>query len=376
MLLGVFAVYLFLQFRIPSLTQFSIVARIETISSKSWSFTSINMFNNSTTSATQPMCTYSNNVSIYMDDLKVVSKYFLFDYPQYVERSHQCGPLPGGGHCLFNTNNSTSDAIFYCASHTKLKFKRMFDEQIVVIFTRESENGKYCHFPPRDKYDIKVSYRRNSTISVPFFCDENLLLRLVEMGQPDVPVGRENLVAGVMSNCEFEWRTKYITELMEHIHIDQWGKCLKNTPGDFWKNRRARSFEQQKLDFLTENPYKFLMAFENTVEVDYITEKIYDSYLTRTIPIYFGDKAVFDFIPTNTSLIYANNYTPKELAKLIKHIGTNDTLYSEFFKNWDLVKMRNLHEQYCSEHFICTICREVWKKLYKGKCGDNSISNN
>ena len=100
------------------------------------------------------------------------------------------------------------------------------------------------------------------------------------MGQPDVPLGTENLVVGVMSNCEFEWRTKYITELMEHIHIDQWGKCLKNTPGDFWKNRCTRSFEQKKLDFLTENPYKFLMAFENTVEVDYITEKIYDSYLT------------------------------------------------------------------------------------------------
>ena len=306
-----------------------------------------------------------------MEQFEQVTKRFWMDYPRYINQSHKCSPLPGGGHCLFNTDNQLSDAILYCGSYTKLNFKRMFNEQIVVVFTRESEKGEFCHFPPPDKYDIKVSYRRDSTIPLPIFCDGNHLLKLVEMGQPKIPVGRKKLVAALISNCyraTYKWRADYIRTLMKYIHVDQWGACFKNTPGGFWKNRRTPSYEELKLDLLNKNGYKFLIAFENTVEDEYVTEKVYDGYLTRTIPIYYGDKAVFDFIPSNNSLIYANQYSPKELAELIKNIAGNDTAYSEYFKNWDLMMMRKLHEQYCSEGFVCAICRKVWEILYNKKC--------
>ena len=172
-LLGVFAVYLFLQFRIPSRTQFNIFARVETISNRSWSFTSINMFNNSATSATQPMCTYSNNVSIYMDDLKVVSKYFLLDYPQYVKRSHQCGPLPGGGHCLFNANNSTSDAIFYCASHTKLKFKRMLMNRLLLYLPGNQKTANTLTFHQGINMTLRFLTEEIQLFQFHFFAMEN-----------------------------------------------------------------------------------------------------------------------------------------------------------------------------------------------------------
>ena len=317
----------------------------------------------------QTKCTYSKNITVYMDAfVEVTKKYFKEKYQGFIDSSHKCDPLPGGGHCSFNHNEPKSDAIFYYGGYTRLKYKRVFEDQIVVVFTMESENGGYCHFPPPDQYDIKVSYRRDSTVPVPFLCERNLALRLAEMGQPDVPVGREKLVAGFISNCGFKWRIKYLSELMKFVHVDQWGKCLKNTPAEFWKTRHTSSFEEHKLNFLNENPYKFLIAFENTVEHDYITEKIYHAYLTRSIPIFYGDKAVFDLVPANTSLIYANNYTPKELAALIKRVASNDTLYSEYFKNWDLAKIHKLHEQYCSEYFICATCRKVWETLYHRKC--------
>ena len=316
-------------------------------------------------------CTYNKDITVYMDAFKEVSQYyFKKEYQEFLDKSHQCDPLPGGGHCSFNHDDSSSDAIFYYGGVTKLNYTRVFDDQIVVVFTQESEKGENCHFPPPDRYDIKVSYRRDSTIPLPFMCEKNLALRLAEMGQPEVPVGRENLVAGIISNCHFEWRVNYTTELMKHIHVDQWGKCLRNTPGRFWRTRR-RAFEEEKLKLLNKNPYKFLIAFENAVEDDYITEKIYHAYLTRSIPIFYGDKAVFDLVPANTSLIYANNYTPKQLAELIQRIANDDSLYSEYFKNWDLVKMRKLHERYCSEHFVCATCRKVWETLYKRKCNAN-----
>ena len=320
------------------------------------------------TNGSQLECTYEDDITIYMDAFQKVKHYFFGDqYEDFLLKSQSCNPLPGGGHCIFNHDDMCSDAVFYYGGATDLKFSQLFSDQIVVVFTMEAESGPMCQFPSPDKYDIKISYKRDSTVPKVFLCVDDAVLRLVKMGQPDVPMGRKNLVASFIGNC-IKWRVDYLKELMEYVHIDQWGKCLKNTRGNFWKTRRG-SFEQTKLDLLAKNPYKFLVAFENIVDADYITEKIYHAYLSRSIPIFYGDKAVFDLTPSNSSLIYANDYSPKELAELIKRIDSNDTLYSQYFTNWDLSKMRKLHEQYCSEHFICTTCRKVWDILYNRKCG-------
>jgi len=321
--------------------------------------------NNSTAGTNRSHCTYSEDITVYMDAFKEVSKVFFGKkYKEFMYKSRQCDPFPGGGKCFFNHDNKSSDAIFYYGGRTKLNVSRVFDDQIVVESTKEAENGPYCSLPSRDKYDIKVSYSRDSNVTWAYFCD--WIPQLTEMGQPDVPVGREKLVAGFISNCQFKWRQDYLKNLMKYVHIDQWGRCLRNTPGDFWKTRRG-NYDLEKIRFLNKT-YKFVIAFENTVDHDYITEKIYHGYLTHTIPIYYGDKSVFDLVPANTSFVYANNYTPEELAKLIERVGSNDTLYSEYFKNWDLAKMHKLYKQYCSKHFICATCKKVWDILYDRKC--------
>ena len=313
-------------------------------------------------------CTYDKDVTVYMDAFEKVTKFFFKEqYQEFLMKSRECKTLPGGGQCIFNHDNELSDGILYYGGVTDMKFRRVFHDQIVIAFTMEAESSPYCHFPPPDQYDIKISYKRDSTIPKPFLCVDDAAIRLVEMGQPDVPVGRKKLVASFIGNC-IKWRDDYLKELMDYVHIDHWGKCLKNTPGEFWKTR-YKSFEKSKLDFLEKHPYKFLITFENTVDEDYITEKIYHAYLSRTIPIFHGDKAVFDLVPSNSSFIYANDYTPKQLADLIQRIASDDTLYSQYFTNWDLSKMRKLHKRYCSEHFICVTCRKVWEILYERKCG-------
>ena len=383
MLSVVFGVFVFWQLQTLKLTKFIHVEKIAAFQiipnalkspESPVTSSSVNTLTGSeyTVETTQSKCTYSKNITIYMDAFKeVTNKYLREKYQEYVNRSRECDPLPGGGRCSFNHDNSSSDAILYYGGYTELKYKRVFDDQIVVVFTTEAEKGEHCHFPPPDQYDIKISYRRDATIPFPFICEGNLGLRVAEMGQPDVPVGRDKITAGIISYCWCKWRRRYIDELMKYMHIDQWGRCFRNTQGKFWKTRHG-SFEEEKLKFLNKNRYKFLLAFENTVDDDYVTEKIYHAYLTRSIPIFFGTKAVYDLVPANTSLIYATNYTPKELAQLIKRVASNDTLYSEYFKSWDLVKMRKLHERYCSEYFMCATCRKVWETLYHRKCGNEA----
>ena len=316
-------------------------------------------------------CTYEKDITVYMDAFtKLTDRFFGLRYQEFLLKSQECKSLPGGGRCLFNYDNKHSDAILYYGVSTEFHFERIFEKQIVVVFTMEAESGRFCHFPPPSKYDIKISYKRNSTIPYLFLCYDNQAKRMLEMGKPNVSAKNKKLVASFTKNCapNYKWRTNYFKELMKYVHVDQWGKCLRNTPGDFWKTRANENFTELKIDFLRKNPYKFLLAFENTVDGDYITEKIYDAYLSHTIPIFYGDKSVFDLVPGKSTFIYANDYTPKQLAELIKRIDNNDTLYRQYF-NWDLSIIRELDEKYCSEYFMCRLCEKVWELLYNRKCG-------
>ena len=58
----------------------------------------------------------------------------------------------------------------------------------------EAENGYYCHFPPPSKYDIKVSYKRDSAVPYLFLCYDNAAKRMLEMGQPNVSALNKNLL--------------------------------------------------------------------------------------------------------------------------------------------------------------------------------------
>ena len=319
--------------------------------------------------ATQSKCTYENDVTMYMDAFyKLKNGFFGKEYEDFLLKSRECKQLPGGGRCIFNHDNVCSDAILYYGSRNELNFRRLFDDQIIVVFTMEAESGPYCYLPPPDHYDIKISYKRDSTIPKLFLCQYNVAQRIIEMGQPDMPTGNRKLLAGFIHNCKIKWRYNYLKELMKYVRIDHWGTCMKNTPGDFWKTRKGY-YSNSKIDFLRKNPYKFVISFENTPnDGDYVSEKVYDAYLSRTIPIYYGDKGVFDLIPGNSTLVYANDYSPKELAELIKRVDSNDTLYRQYFTNWDLSKIVKLKEQYCSEYFMCTACRKTWEILYNRKC--------
>lgn len=73
--------------------------------------------------------------------------------------------------------------------------------------------------------------------------------------------------------------------------------------------------------------YKFSLAAENTKGDGYITEKILDSFASKTIPIYYGDASVVkDFNPK--AFINANDFsTFDDLVAYVKQVDEDDELY-------------------------------------------------
>jgi hypothetical protein len=48
---------------------------------------------------------------------------------------------------------------------------------------------------------------------------------------------------------------------------------------------------------LTLHDYRFCIAYENSAERDYVSEKIFDCFFSGCVPIYLGAPNVQDFIP-------------------------------------------------------------------------------
>lgn len=302
------------------------------------------------------------SLTIYMDSFKWLDEIWMSHlYTTYKKVSETCPRLPGGGRCTFVSDERCADGIMFNGAHSDLNFIKQHPDQIVIAFTMEPEGGPDVFFPVNYQYDIKVSFLRSSNIPIPFICERDRALQLANMGQPQLPKNRSGIVA-MISNCRVKWRNEYVTELMKYIEIKLVGGCHRKSR--FSRTRRLPDWEDKKLEFLKKSKFKFLLTFENIIETDYITEKVYDALLTHTVPIYYGDSAVFDLIPGNHTIIYARDYTPKQLADYIKKIDNDEEMYSNFFKNWDLEKMSKLHKMYCYDHFMCRICKKALEVRY------------
>jgi len=87
--------------------------------------------------------------------------------------------------------------------------------------------------------------------------------------------------------------------------------------------RGVNDFDK-KLDTLKD--YKYSIAIENAVEENWFTEKLYDCFLTHTIPLYYGCPNITDyFSPASLVKIDIDDFdrTVHEIEKLLK----DDTFY-------------------------------------------------
>lgn len=89
------------------------------------------------------------------------------------------------------------------------------------------------------------------------------------------------------------------------------------------------------------NNYRFVFVSENSIEDGYITEKIFNCYFARTIPIYSGSKKIDYFFNKNSFINIENNSNFEDIKLLIKNLNydsyinsniINDTFDNENYK--------------------------------------------
>ena len=129
--------------------------------------------------------------------------------------------------------------------------------------------------------------------------------------------------AAVISNYKAtdHFRLNFIEKLNSYKKVDMGGKYLNSFGGISVKD---------KIKFLSS--YKFSIAMENTNGDGYISEKIIDSFLAGTIPIYYGDYMLDEYINPKTYILIKGIQDLNKKIEYIKKIDKNVKLYKEFLK--------------------------------------------
>ena len=132
---------------------------------------------------------------------------------------------------------------------------------------------------------------------------------------------RKKFCAALISNTIITdyFRLEFIEELNKYKNIDM-GGSYKNNVG----------YIKNKIKFLSS--YKFSIAMENTEGNGYLSEKIIESFMSGTIPIYYGDYMVDEYINTKSFILIRDKNDMFKKIDYIKKIDNNDELYEKILK--------------------------------------------
>lgn len=129
----------------------------------------------------------------------------------------------------------------------------------------------------------------------------------------------------VSARLNYSGRLDFVRGLSEHLRIDSYGR--------YWRNRDLPGPDLGKSTKIeTIGRHKFCLAVENSIEQDYVTEKIYDCLGAGTVPIYLGAPNVGEFVPPGSYIDATDFPTPAELAAYIRYLCETPEAYESYFR--------------------------------------------
>ncbi|XP_042479551.1 glycoprotein 3-alpha-L-fucosyltransferase A-like isoform X2 [Macadamia integrifolia] len=173
------------------------------------------------------------------------------------------------------------------------------------------------------------------------------------------PKTEKALAAAFISNCAARNFRLQALEALEksNIKIDSYGGCHRNRDG------RVDKVETLK-------HYKFSLAFENSGEEDYVTEKFFQSLVAGSVPVVVGAPNIQEFAPSPGSVLHIKelNDVPSVAMKM-KYLAENAYAYNQSLR-WKyegpsdsfkaLVDMAAVHSS-------CRLCIHLATKIWESE---------
>ena len=142
----------------------------------------------------------------------------------------------------------------------------------------------------------------------------------------NLPIRNKFCAAVISNNDSYTYfRLKFIRELNKYKKIDSGGIVFNNVGGPV----------KNKIKFLSS--YKFSISMENSNGDGYISEKIIEAFLSGTIPIYYGDYMIDEYINPKAYILIKGENDIKNKIEYIKKIDNDYELYRSILNEKILV---------------------------------------
>ena len=162
---------------------------------------------------------------------------------------------------------------------------------------------------------------------------------------------KKKLAAWLVSHCETRnYREIFARSLQKYIAIDVYGAC----------GNLSCPTGQSCHDYLAGN-YKFYLAFENSLCLDYVSEKMWDHLERDILPISFAWINNTATLPPNSYINALDFGSIKELADYMVYLDRNDHEYRKYFQ-WK-TKYRVVN----GGNGLCATCEKLWRLRKKRK---------
>jgi len=194
--------------------------------------------------------------------------------------------------------------------------------QLWVFWSMECE----AHYPwlyereISDLFDIRATYKMDSDIPLPYVRTDYFERLRQE------PAPKHGLISAFISSGFNESkRLEYLEELMRYIPVDSYGKMLNN--------KRLEKDEGQDTKGNVISGYKFTVAFENAIAMDYVTEKFYQPLIAGSVPVYLGAPNIEEFAPGKQCYINVNSFSSvRSLADYLLELDADEGRYQEYLQ--------------------------------------------
>lgn len=235
--------------------------------------------------------------------------------------------------------------VFHVAEHfpflQPIPHRRSPEQQYVFALMEPPGETKHVLGNEEKFYNLTMTYRLDSDILWPYMHFEDIETgylvapssnpnwRPVEMMESTTDEQLINLIAGkkkfaawFVSHCETLSNRETLTKsLQKYVNVDVYGAC------GTLKCPHNSSICDEMLD----NDYKFYFAFENSLCLDYVTEKFYNALKRQIVPVVFGG-ADYSKIAPPRSYINAEKFkTAKDLADYLIYLDTHPKEYARYF---------------------------------------------
>lgn len=213
----------------------------------------------------------------------------------------------------FEIVDTDPDIIFFSV-FGKYHKKKFIDKNIKKIFYTGENKRSYWKSIVKDA-DLNLTFEKTSkynNIRLPLWIlygyDKKMQLEKKKS---------EGFCCFVYSN-NVKHRNAFCRKLSNYKKVDCGGRCLNNVGGKV----------KNKLEF--QKKYKFCIAYENSVQPGYTTEKILEAFKSNCIPIYYGSETIKDDFNPKTFINAHDFDNDKDLINYIKKVDTDESLYNSY----------------------------------------------